>query len=416
MKYSDSNLPCICMQTNSTCYKQTRTMQIKGILWHCTGANNPNLKRYVQPSKNDANYDYLIDYLGVNNNGNDYNHASYQSGLNAWIGKTAKGNVAAVQTMPWDYRPWGCGSGSKGSCNNTHLQFELCEDALTDANYFNEIYKEACELTAYLCKKYNLDPHGYTTCNGVKVPVILCHWDSYKLGLGTSHSDIYNWFDRYGKSMGDVRNDVAALLNNTAKIETNKVNYQVEVTADTLNCRAGYGTEYSIITTYAKGTILNISEEYNGWGYTGTGWISLSYTRKIATTEQPKEEEEIVTQEQFNAMMNVWIADSANKAPGDWSAEARNWAVSENLVRGDEQGRYMWEKVMTREEFVTVLSRIFNVDDSEVGDWSAEARDWAESTQLVVGDGNKKGWMDYLTKEQLVTILYRFKETIKNEK
>jgi hypothetical protein len=56
MKYSDSNLPLQCMMTNSTCYKGTRVMEIKGILWHCTGANNPYLKRYVQPSSNDKNY------------------------------------------------------------------------------------------------------------------------------------------------------------------------------------------------------------------------------------------------------------------------------------------------------------------------------------------------------------------------
>ena len=47
MKYSTSNKPLECMMTNSTCYKGTRTMTVKGILWHSTGANNPNLKRYV---------------------------------------------------------------------------------------------------------------------------------------------------------------------------------------------------------------------------------------------------------------------------------------------------------------------------------------------------------------------------------
>lgn len=30
MKYSDTNKPLQCMMTNSTCYKQTRTMQVKG--------------------------------------------------------------------------------------------------------------------------------------------------------------------------------------------------------------------------------------------------------------------------------------------------------------------------------------------------------------------------------------------------
>lgn len=47
MKYSNSNEPLQCMMTNSTCYKGTKKMSIKGILWHSTGANNPNLKRYV---------------------------------------------------------------------------------------------------------------------------------------------------------------------------------------------------------------------------------------------------------------------------------------------------------------------------------------------------------------------------------
>jgi hypothetical protein len=47
MKYSSSKPPLVCMQTNSTCYKSTSKMSVKGVLWHSTGANNPNLKRYV---------------------------------------------------------------------------------------------------------------------------------------------------------------------------------------------------------------------------------------------------------------------------------------------------------------------------------------------------------------------------------
>ena len=47
MKYSNGAIPLICMMTNSTCYQNTSTMEIKGILWHSTGCNNPTLKRYV---------------------------------------------------------------------------------------------------------------------------------------------------------------------------------------------------------------------------------------------------------------------------------------------------------------------------------------------------------------------------------
>ena len=212
MKYNSSNKPLVCMMTNSTCYKGTQKMTIKGILWHSTGANNPTVKRYVQPSDNDSNKDALIKIIGKNSYRNDWNHTSVQAGLNAWIGKMADGSVRAVQTMPWDYRPWGCASGSKGSCNDGWIQWEMCEDGLTDATYFNAVYKEAVELTAYLCKMYNLDPKGTVTVNGVKVPVILCHADSYKLGFGSNHGDVYNWFKKHGKTMDNVRNDVAALL------------------------------------------------------------------------------------------------------------------------------------------------------------------------------------------------------------
>jgi hypothetical protein len=47
MKYSTSNPPLKCIMKNSTNYKSTGKMAIKGILWHSTGANNPTLRRYV---------------------------------------------------------------------------------------------------------------------------------------------------------------------------------------------------------------------------------------------------------------------------------------------------------------------------------------------------------------------------------
>ena len=214
MKYSNSNPPMVCMMTNSTCYKGTSTMQIKGILWHSTGANNPNLKRYVQPLEDDTNYSSLIAKIGKNAYGNDWNHETVQAGVNAWIGKLADGTVTSIQTLPWNFKPWGCASGSRGSCNNGWIQFEICEDNLGDSAYFNKAYKEACELTAYLCTLYNLNPSGSIYFGGVNVPNILCHQDSYQLKLGSNHSDIYHWFNKYGKTMENVRADVAKLMGN----------------------------------------------------------------------------------------------------------------------------------------------------------------------------------------------------------
>ena len=212
MKYTKNNKPLVCMQTQSTCYRGTRTMAVKGVLWHSTGANNPWLKRYVQPSDNDPNKAELLALLGVNKNRNDWNHIERQAGLNCWVGKLADGSVTTVQTMPWDYRPWGCGSDVYGSCNNGWIQFEICEDGLSDPDYFAKVYKEACEITAYLCSLYDIDPHGTVNYYGITVPTILCHADSHRLGLGSGHGDVDHWLPKFGKSMATVRDDVAALL------------------------------------------------------------------------------------------------------------------------------------------------------------------------------------------------------------
>ena len=98
----------------------------------------------------------MMALLGKNKYGNDWNHIYRECGLNAWIGKLADGTVATVQSMPWHYRPWGCGKGKYGSCNDGWIQFEICEDGLDNKAYCDAVYKEACEITAYLCDMYNI--------------------------------------------------------------------------------------------------------------------------------------------------------------------------------------------------------------------------------------------------------------------
>jgi len=215
MKYTDKNPPIQCFMRQSSWYKGAGTVPVRGVLWHSTGANNPWLKRYVQPDDNAPDKAKMLEMLGKNKNGNDWNHISRQAGVHAWIGKLASGEITTIQVGPWDKKAWGCASGPKGSCDNGWIQFEICEDALADRAYFDKVYREAVELTAYLCKLYGLNPKGTVSYNGVTVPVILCHQDSYQLKLGSNHGDVYHWFKKYGKTMDDVRNDVAALLGQT---------------------------------------------------------------------------------------------------------------------------------------------------------------------------------------------------------
>lgn len=180
--------------TKNDCYKAGRTITPSGVMVHSTGANNPNLKRYVPG--NDA--------IGYNTGGNDWNRSGTGACVHAFIGKLANGNVGVVQTLPWNYRGWHCGSGTKGSANNTHISFEICEDALNNAAYFNAVYQAAVELTAELCKQYDLNP----LADGV----VICHSEGNARGVASNHGDVMHWFPIHGKSMDTFRADVARLM------------------------------------------------------------------------------------------------------------------------------------------------------------------------------------------------------------
>ena len=178
--------------TENYCYKANRTITPTGIMVHSTGANNPNLKRYVGPDDGK---------LGKNSNNNHWNQPMNRNVcVHAFIGKLKDGSIATYQTLPWNHRGWHCG----GKGNDTHIGFEICEDNLTDKTYFNKVYKEAVELCAYLCKEYNLTEKD-----------IICHSEGYKKGIASNHGDVMHWFPKHGKSMDTFRADVKALLNKT---------------------------------------------------------------------------------------------------------------------------------------------------------------------------------------------------------
>lgn len=197
--------------TKNDCYTTGKKITPKGVMVHSTGANNPNIKRYVQPN---------VSGIGTNRNNNDWNRPGVAKCVHAFIGKLENGSIATVQTLPWDHRGWHAGKGSKGSANDTHISFEICEDGLTDKTYFNKVYKEAVELTVYLCKMYKLDP--------MKDGVVICHNEGYKRGIASGHADVTHWFPKHGKSMDDFRSDVKAAMGTTS---TAKKLYRVQVGA-----------------------------------------------------------------------------------------------------------------------------------------------------------------------------------------
>ena len=176
-----------CILTGNDCYQANRWIKPAGVMVHSTGANNPNLRRYVQPDDG---------LLGTNPNGNDWNRSGVGACVHAFIGKLEDGTIATYQTLPWTMRGWHCGDEG----NNTHISFEICEDGLEDGYYFRAVYREAVELTAYLCREYGLDP----LADGV----VICHHEGHERGIASNHGDVLHWFPKFGKSMDDFRQDV----------------------------------------------------------------------------------------------------------------------------------------------------------------------------------------------------------------
>lgn len=71
----------------------------------------------------------------------------------------------------------------------------------------------------------------------------------------------------------------------------------------------------------------------------------------------PRYEEEEMTQQQFDEMMEDYLGRRAKESGAAWSAEAREWAENEGLIAGDETGNRQYRSFLTREQLVVILKR-----------------------------------------------------------
>lgn len=154
------------------CYTAGRKITVKGLMLHSVGCPQPKASVFI----------------------NSWNSPSYNS---ACVHGFIDGNDGTIyQTLPWNHRGWHCGSGSKGSGNNTHIGVEMCEPACikyTSGSNFTcsdkataravakRTYEAAVELFAMLCKQYNLNP----TADGV----IISHREGHSRGIASNHGD-----------------------------------------------------------------------------------------------------------------------------------------------------------------------------------------------------------------------------------
>ena len=179
---------------NNGAFKAARPMPTgspAGIIIHSTGANNPNLKRYVNAPE----------ICGENPYKNYFDRPDSNVCPHAVIGKDKNGDVRAAKLLPWNVCCWGCGNGSKGSYNYApaYIQIEICEDALNDRAYFEETFGLAVQLCQRLMKNYpSILPEN-----------VISHKEAHARGYASNHGDPEHWLARFGKNMDWFRSLVA---------------------------------------------------------------------------------------------------------------------------------------------------------------------------------------------------------------
>ena len=183
--------------TRNPCYTAGRKITVKGLMLHSVGCPQPKASAFI----------------------NSWNSPSHDSSC---VHGFIDGNDGTVyQTLPWNHRGWHCGSGSKGSGNNTHIGVEMCEPAcirytagsnftcsnLAEARSVAErIYGAAVELFAMLCRKYSLDP----LADGV----IISHREGHGRGIASNHGDPEHLWTQLGMgyTMDSFRKAVRAAM------------------------------------------------------------------------------------------------------------------------------------------------------------------------------------------------------------
>lgn len=187
--------------TKNPCYTAGCKITVKGLMLHSVGCNQPKASVFI----------------------NSWNSASYDRACVHGFIDANDGTI--YQTLPWNHRGWHCGSGGKGSGNNTHIGVEMCEpacikytggssftcsDTATAKACAERTYQAAVELFAMLCKEYGLDP----LADGV----VISHKEGHSRGIASNHGDPEHlWTQlKMGYTMDTFRKAVKAAMGGTA--------------------------------------------------------------------------------------------------------------------------------------------------------------------------------------------------------
>lgn len=157
--------------TKSDCFKSSRALTPKGIVVHSTGVDQKRIRAYTD----------------------QWNRPGVRACVHGMLGLDEAGALCYTQILPYNIRCWGCGSGSRGSYNNSCLQFEICE-TLADGDWCHTTWEAALEVCEMLCRRFS-----------IPADKVVCHSEAHALGYASNHADVMHWWPRHGLSMHGFR-------------------------------------------------------------------------------------------------------------------------------------------------------------------------------------------------------------------
>lgn len=236
-----------------------------GLMLHSVGCSQPSAKAFV-----------------TRWNKSSYSRACVHGFIDAETGDV-------YQTLPWDFRGWHSGKGTKGTANDTHVGVEMCEsnyikytggstfkilDKPKAVEQVERTYKSAVELFAQLCEELKLDPYKN----------IISHKEGHEKGIASNHGDPEHLWKGLSLpyTMDTFREDVAKKMsenidtNVVPEAEDKKDEFMVRVIIPDLNYREKPSMTGKVLGQTGIGT-FTIVETSGGWGKlkSGAGWIWL---------------------------------------------------------------------------------------------------------------------------------------------
>lgn len=221
----------------------------------------------------------VVGQCSVETIGNVFAPTSRQASSNYGVGVDGRiGMYVEEKDRSW--------CSSSASNDNRAITIEVASDTSHPYAVNEKAYAALIDLLVDICKR-----------NGIKQ--LLWKGDKSLIGqVDKQNMTVHRWFankscpgdylyNRHGEIAAEVNKRLGKSENAPASKPTQQpstgTNYLVRVTASVLNIRKGPGTNHAVTGQIKDKGVYTIVEESNGWGKlkSGSGWISLSYTKKV---------------------------------------------------------------------------------------------------------------------------------------